>query len=38
VVNWDGTNDKGVKVSTGMYLYQLRTNTMKINKMMTLIK
>jgi len=38
VINWDGTNDKGVKVSTGMYLYQLRTNTLKISKMMTFIK
>ena len=35
VVNWDGTNEIGAKVSTGMYIYQLKTNSTNLNRRMT---
>ncbi len=38
VVNWDGTNEIGAKVSTGMYIYQLKTNSTNLNRRMTFIK
>ena len=37
-LNWNGTNDLGVKVSTGMYIYQLRTNSIKLSRTMTFVK
>ena len=36
--HWDGTNEKGTKVSTGMYIYQLRTNSTLLNRRMTFVK
>ncbi len=38
ITNWDGTNEKGTKVSTGMYIYQLRTNSTLLNRRMTFVK
>ena len=38
IVNWDGTNEIGAKVSTGMYIYQLKTNSTNLNRRMTFIK
>ena len=38
VVNWDGTNQIGAKVSTGMYIYQLKTNSTVLNRRMTFMK
>ena len=38
IVNWDGRNDIGSKVSTGLYIYQLRTNSVSLTRRMTFIK
>ena len=38
IVNWDGTNEIGTKVSTGMYIYQLKTNSTVLNRRMTFVK
>ena len=38
IANWDGTNEIGAKVSTGMYIYQLRTNSILLNRRMTFVK
>ena len=38
VVSWDGTNEVGAKVSTGMYIYQLKTNSTMLTRRMTFIK
>ena len=38
VVSWDGTNEIGAKVSTGMYIYQLKTNSTMLTRRMTFIK
>ena len=38
IVNWDGRNDIGSKVSTGMYIYQLKTNSVNMTRRMTFIK
>ena len=38
VVNWNGTNEVGAKVSTGMYIYQLKTNSTNLKRKMTFIK
>ena len=38
VVNWDGTNQIGTKVSSGMYIYQLKTNSTVLNRRMTFMK
>jgi len=35
---WDSTNNKGEKVATGIYIYQLRTNTFTQSKKMFLIR
>jgi DNA-binding beta-propeller fold protein YncE len=37
-VNWDGTNDLGLKVATGMYIYQLKTKSLLLNRKMTFVK
>ena len=38
VLSWDGTNEIGAKVSTGMYIYQLKTSSTMLNRRMTFIK
>ena len=38
IANWDGTNEMGAKVSTGMYIYQLRTNSILLNRRMAFVK
>ena len=38
VVQWDGTNDKGVSVSTGMYFYTLNTGSHSAMKKMLFLK
>jgi DNA-binding beta-propeller fold protein YncE len=38
VVEWNGTNQFGAKVSSGMYIYQLKTNATVLNRTMTFIK
>ena len=38
VVRWDGTNQVGTKVATGMYIYQLKTNSTVLNRRMTFVK
>jgi flagellar hook assembly protein FlgD len=35
---WDGKNDRGESVSSGIYLYQLRTGTSIMSRKMLLIK
>lgn len=37
-IKWDGTNDNGLKVSSGSYFYQLVSNGKVITKKMLLIK
>jgi DNA-binding beta-propeller fold protein YncE len=37
-VQWDGTNDVGTKVATGMYIYQLKTNSLVLNRKMSFVK
>ena len=37
-VMWNGTNDAGMPVSTGMYIYSLRSGDKVINKRMTFMK
>ncbi len=31
-VNWDGTNEQGVKVSSGIYIYRMFANSLESNK------
>jgi hypothetical protein len=38
VVQWDGTNEKGVSVSTGMYFYTLNTGNHSAMKKMLFLK
>ena len=38
VVEWNGTNQFGAKVASGMYIYQLKTNATVLNRTMTFIK
>lgn len=38
VAEWDGTNTSGVKVATGMYVYELKYGNFKQHKRMTLLK
>ena len=38
VVQWDGTNDNGVSVSTGMYFYTLNTSSQSAMKKMLFLK
>ena len=37
-LNWDAKNDKGDKVSTGMYFYILKAGRFKFIKKMVLLK
>ena len=37
-VQWDGTNDNGAKVASGIYIYQLRTENNIGTKKMILMK
>ena len=37
-VKWDGTNNNGKTVSTGIYLYRLKTGNISITKKMVLLK
>ena len=37
-ISWNGTNEIGAKVSTGMYIYQLKTNSTMLTRRMTFIK
>ena len=37
-VTWDGTNSNGVKVASGVYVYQMRAGKYVQNKKMTLVK
>ena len=37
-VVWDGTNQSGVKVASGMYLYRLESSTFVAAKKMLLLK
>jgi len=37
-IKFDGTNDFGMKIASGMYFYRLTTNGVTINKKMLLIK
>ncbi|MCH2657338.1 MAG: T9SS type A sorting domain-containing protein, partial [Dehalococcoidia bacterium] len=37
-VNWDGTNNNGVSVSAGMYLYKINTENYVETKKMLLVK
>ena len=38
VIEWNGTNQIGSKVASGMYIYQLKTNKKVLNRTMTFIK
>ncbi|MBN2423519.1 MAG: T9SS type A sorting domain-containing protein [Calditrichaceae bacterium] len=37
-VHWDGTDDKNIPVGSGMYMYQLQTNTHNLQKKMLLLR
>ncbi len=38
VAQWDGTNEAGAKVASGMYIYELKYGNYKLVKRMTLMK
>ncbi len=38
VMQWDGTNSAGVKVASGMYVYELKYGNFTLHKRMTLMK
>lgn len=38
IVTWDGKDDRGLTVSSGMYLYRLQSGTMTLSGKMTLLK
>ena len=38
VVQWDGTNDNGMQVSTGMYFYTLQTGAKSVMRKMLFLK
>jgi flagellar hook assembly protein FlgD len=37
-VMWDGTNDSGETVASGVYVYQMRVGKISFSKKMTIIK
>src|SRR4029450_226898 len=37
VVNWDGTNDAGQRVNSGVYFYQLKTSTWTSQKKLAVL-
>ena len=37
-VQWDGTNDKGIQVSTGMYFYMIQAGKFRNTKKMLFLK
>jgi len=37
-VNWDGTNEYGNKVATGLYFYQLKASSVQLTQKMLLLK
>jgi len=37
-ISWDGTNDAGVKVGSGVYLYRLRAENFSSVKKMLFLK
>ena len=38
IVRWDGTNDSGSKVTSGVYIYQLKSGNLLQNKKMVMVK
>jgi hypothetical protein len=38
IVNWDGTNDLGSQMSSGMYFYSIQTSEFKATKKMLFLK
>ena len=38
VVAWDGRDESGRKLSSGLYVYQLRTDTERVSRKMILLK
>ena len=38
LLSWDGTNDNGLRVSSGVYFYKMKANTYVCSKKMLLIK
>ncbi len=38
VVNWNGIDDKGQKVPTGMYIYRIKAGDFIADKKMLLVK
>ena len=38
VINWDGTNDQGIRMSTGMYIYRIKAGDFIAAKKMLMMK